>query len=112
VTTRDGSFRTLGVCLVDGARLVRVDALFGVGRIVPMPMESNGVIEIDLPESGHTTLRIYDALGRLVTLVVDEELAAGPHDLQFDGSSLASGVYMYELRQGERVGRGSIVVRR
>lgn len=46
------------------------------------------------------SLKVHDALGREVATLVDEELAAGMHEVTFDASGLASGVYVYRLEVG------------
>jgi flagellar hook assembly protein FlgD len=51
-------------------------------------------------------LRIYDVLGRLVKVLVDQEQSAGSYAISWDGTDLvgtrvASGVYFYSLDSGE-----------
>jgi hypothetical protein len=46
------------------------------------------------------SLVVYDVLGRKVTTLVNEKKAAGSYEVNFDGSRLASGVYIYRLRAG------------
>jgi hypothetical protein len=45
-------------------------------------------------------LNVYDLLGREVATLVNEWKAAGAHTVRFDGSGLASGVYVYRLTAG------------
>ncbi|MEK7264306.1 MAG: T9SS type A sorting domain-containing protein, partial [Bacteroidota bacterium] len=47
---------------------------------------------------GNVTLKVFDVLGQEVaTLLNNEQLEAGEHEIQFDGSALTSGVYFYRL---------------
>ena len=46
-------------------------------------------------------LSVYDLLGREVSILVNERRDAGVHEVKFDGSSLASGVYFYRLQAGD-----------
>ena len=51
-------------------------------------------------------LRIFDATGRLVRVLVDESLSAGPHAASWDGQNeggieVGSGIYYYKLEAGE-----------
>jgi hypothetical protein len=46
---------------------------------------------------------VYDILGREVTALVNERRDAGVHEVRFDGSNLASGVYFYRLQAGDFV---------
>jgi hypothetical protein len=48
-------------------------------------------------------LTVYDVLGREVSLLVSERRDAGVHEVQFDASGLASGVYFYRLLAGSYV---------
>lgn len=63
----------------------------------PNPFNPVTTIEFDLPESGETRLSVYDVNGREITTLVDQQLEAGTHQYSFDGSGLASGVYIYRL---------------
>jgi hypothetical protein len=43
------------------------------------------------------TLVVYDLLGREVATLVNERMSAGNYVVTFDGSKLASGMYLYRL---------------
>ena len=45
----------------------------------------------------HVTLKVYDVLGKQISMLVNEKLAAGNYSVNFDGNNLASGVYYYTL---------------
>lgn len=49
---------------------------------------------------GEVSLEIYDALGRSVGRLVQGFMTAGRHEIPFDASRLASGVYLYRLQAG------------
>jgi hypothetical protein len=51
-----------------------------------------------MPEPGLVTLIVYDVLGRKLTMLVNEELSAGKHEVVFDASRFSSGIYFYQLR--------------
>ena len=67
----------------------------------PNPFNPNTTIKWQMPETGFVTLKIYDALGREVITLVNEELVAGKHEIVFNASRLSSGVYFYQLQVGE-----------
>jgi len=54
-----------------------------------------------LPKSGSVTLKIYDMLGKEVKTLVNEQKEMGRYTVQFDASSLASGMYVYQLRAND-----------
>jgi hypothetical protein len=43
---------------------------------------------------------VYDVLGRQVAVLVNERKPAGEYEVTFNGTGLASGVYMYRLAAG------------
>jgi flagellar hook assembly protein FlgD len=64
------------------------------------------VIGFTLESQVHTKLRVFDASGRLVRVLVNEPLGAGPHAVRWDGRSdggteVGSGIYYYRLDAGE-----------
>ncbi len=61
------------------------------------------VIEYTIPKDSHVTLKIYDVLGQEVRTLVDQDQQVGRYSVNFNGSSLASGVYFYRLVAGNHV---------
>jgi len=47
-----------------------------------------------------TTLKVYDILGNEVATLVNEEKPAGSYEIDFDGTKISSGVYIYKLKAG------------
>jgi DNA/RNA endonuclease YhcR with UshA esterase domain len=63
----------------------------------PNPFNPTTMIKFGLPVVSNVSLKIYDALGREIATLVNEQLAAGYHDYQWNAGSLASGVYFYRI---------------
>lgn len=78
---------------------------FELSQNYPNPFNPTTTIRFSIPVGtyGHTSLRVYDVLGREVRTLVNENLQAGSYETTFDGSGLASGVYFYRLQAGEFV---------
>ena len=73
---------------------------FRLAQNHPNPFNPTTKISFDLPESGITTLEVYDLLGRLVATLVSGFLSAGTHSRVLNAEHLPSGVYVYQLRSG------------
>lgn len=63
----------------------------------PNPFNPSTSIGFNLSDAGHVKLTVFDLLGREIAVLVDETISTGYHSIQFDASSLPSGVYMYRL---------------
>jgi len=73
---------------------------FALGANYPDPFNPRTTITFSLPEQAHVHLSIYNLAGQEVGRLVDSQLGAGQHRVQWDGSSLPSGVYLYRLEAG------------
>lgn len=72
-------------------------------RNYPNPFNPVTRIEYNFPQSGHLSLRVFDAKGRLVRTLIDENRQAGAGEVFWDGANdqgahSASGVYFYEVK--------------
>jgi uncharacterized protein (DUF2164 family) len=67
----------------------------------PNPFNPLTNIKYTIAKRDKITLKIYDVLGREVKTLVDRYQNVGSYIYQFDGSSLASGVYFYNLKIGD-----------
>jgi len=63
----------------------------------PNPFNPSTTIEYTLPKAGNITLKIYDAIGKEVAILVNEMQEAGYYSARFDASKLSSGMYIYKL---------------
>ena len=75
-----------------------VPAGFRLGQNYPNPFNPSTTIEFEIPERGHVTLTVSDALGRLVDVLADGVLDAGTHTRTWKSGAESSGLYIYQLR--------------
>jgi hypothetical protein len=58
------------------------------------------VSEISLNKESPVTLKIYDALGREISVLVNDKINPGAHEVNWDASKFPSGIYYYKLEAG------------
>jgi hypothetical protein len=63
----------------------------------PNPFNPLTTICYDVRAPGHVALKVYDIQGRLVETLFDGTAQVGSHSIQFDASSLASGIYFVRM---------------
>ncbi len=73
---------------------------FSLLQNYPNPFNPTTKISWQSPHGSHQTIKIYDMLGREVATLVDEFKPAGSYEVEFDASSLTSGVYFYRIQAG------------
>ncbi len=69
----------------------------------PNPFNPSTEIAFRLSESARVKLTVYDALGREVSILVNELKNTGFHVSTFEASGLSSGIYFYRLEVGSQV---------
>jgi len=69
----------------------------------PNPFNPVTKINFALPKQGFVSLKIYDITGREVQTLVSEVKQAGYYSVDFNGSSLSSGVYFYRIQSNNFV---------
>ena len=67
----------------------------------PNPFNPGTKISWQSPVGSHQNLKVYDLLGKEVATLVDEYKPAGSYEIEFNASSLSSGIYIYKLTAGE-----------
>ncbi|MFA7331186.1 MAG: hypothetical protein WC326_08940 [Candidatus Delongbacteria bacterium] len=72
-------------------------AAFVLEPNLPNPFNPSTRIAYELPTAGQLRLTVFNLVGAEVARLVDGHQPAGRHELLFDGSGLASGVYVYRL---------------
>jgi parallel beta-helix repeat protein len=63
----------------------------------PNPFNPTTTIKFGLAEAGLVDLRVYNILGQEVTRLVNGNLEAGYHEINFDATSFSSGMYVYRI---------------
>jgi len=78
-----------------------VPASFSLYQNYPNPFNPATNIKFDIVRNENVTLKIYDAAGKEVaTLINNEMVSAGTNEVSFDAKNMASGIYFYGLTAG------------
>jgi photosystem II stability/assembly factor-like uncharacterized protein len=78
----------------------QLPAAFKLFQNYPNPFNPSTTITYELAAGSSVSLDIFDAAGRRITTLFNGTQTAGVHHLEFDGTTLASGTYFYELTAG------------
>ena len=73
---------------------------FSLKQNYPNPFNPSTNISFDLSEGGKVELTVYDMLGRVNTVLINQYLSAGTYNINFSNPGLSSGIYFYELKSG------------
>jgi ligand-binding sensor domain-containing protein len=73
---------------------------FSLSQNYPNPFNPATTISFSIPTRSFVSLKVYDAVGREVSTLVSEELAAGMYGTQWEAIGFASGTYFYRLQAG------------
>jgi hypothetical protein len=93
---------TLTVTPVSSVEETGIPDVFALHGNYPNPFNPVTTIAFDIPEQNHVRLSIYDLRGAHVTDVVNEMRSPGHYKVHFDGSALASGLYLIRLQAGNQ----------
>jgi hypothetical protein len=89
----DGSFEYSKTIIVD----IVLPDIYSLDQNYPNPFNPDTRIDFSLASDSKVTLKIYNLLGQEVTTLLNNELTAGVHYINFNASSLNSGVYFYRI---------------
>lgn len=70
---------------------------YKLGQNYPNPFNPTTTINFSVAKEGLVTLKVYDMLGKEVAVLVNKNMTAGEHKVDFNASKLASGTYVYRL---------------
>jgi hypothetical protein len=69
----------------------------------PNPFNPITTIKYQIPELSFVTLKVFDVLGNEIVTLVNEDKPAGSYEVEFNATSLPSGICFYKLQAGDYV---------
>ncbi len=76
---------------------------FVVFQNYPNPFNPSTTIKFGLPEADQVNISVFNMLGQKIATLVNTRMEAGYHEINFQVNSLASGMYIYQIRAGKYV---------
>ncbi len=85
--------------------LPEIPSRFALSQNYPNPFNPTTSIRFEIPHATHVTLDVYNTLGQRVATLVNQQMAAGTYEVNWDGRNsegqlLSSGVYIYRMKAG------------
>ena len=90
----------LGELLVEYDTEMGIPEEFILLQNYPNPFNPKTTIVFSLPRSSFVTITIFNMLGNEITTLVDESVASGNYQVEWDAGGQASGVYFYRIEAG------------
>ena len=80
-----------------------VPPTFSLDQNFPNPFNPSTTVRYGLPQRAHVTIIVYNTLGQQVAQLLNGDIDAGYHEIQFNATNLASGEYFYRIQAGSYV---------
>ncbi len=77
-----------------------VNTLYSL-RNYPNPFNTSTLIEYSVPSDMHVSIVVYDIQGNVIEKLVNENVSAGTHEVEFVGNKYADGKYFYKMKTEE-----------
>jgi hypothetical protein len=89
--------------MMPGIAEIKAPNKFEVSQNYPNPFNPSTTIDFSISQNTFVTLKIYDMSGKEVAVLVNSQMIAGYHSVNFNADSyhLSSGVYFYKLSSGD-----------
>jgi hypothetical protein len=92
--------------VVKSAKDFRLPKVFGLGQNNPNPLMGATAIKYQLPKKAHCVIKVYDATGRLIRTLVDENVKPGFYTVEWDAKcdrnkDVANGTYFYTMKAAD-----------
>ena len=76
---------------------------FSLSQNYPNPFNPSTKINFTLPSPNNVKITVYDITGKKVADLLNQQLDAGSHTVDFNAANLASGTYIYRIQAGNFV---------
>ncbi|MBN1998070.1 T9SS type A sorting domain-containing protein [candidate division KSB1 bacterium] len=103
VTICGATWGLLGTPTLVTERMDQTPGFFEILQNYPNPFNPSTILPFGLSTPCHVQLDVYNAQGRYVDRILDEEKPAGWHEAYYQAENLAGGIYFFKLRAGGEI---------
>ena len=100
VTNTTGGIYKYGVTTGVITPISNVATDYKLNQNYPNPFNPTTKITFAVPTTGLVTLKVYDMVGKEIATLVNAQMNNGSYSVDFNASSLSSGIYFYTIRSG------------
>jgi len=116
ITAHNGVVRPIWMRLVSGTLSIwtaileypvsvanpnNIPSAYNLMQNYPNPFNPSTTIRFEIPKSNNVLIKIYDAAGREIQTLVNEQMNAGTYEINWNASNYASGIYYYSMTTGD-----------
>jgi len=76
----------------------------------PNPFNPTTIINYSIPKTSFVSIKVYNVLGKEIQTLVNDQKSAGNYKIEFDGSKLASGIYIYRMQASDFIGIKKLIL--
>ena len=85
---------------------------YSLSQNYPNPFNPSTVIDFALPTNSNVSIKVFNNLGEEVAELVNREMNAGYHSVNFNATNLSSGIYFYRISAGHFVKTNKMILLR
>ena len=97
VGTSEGKIFTTDITVTGIADPENLPNEFNLYQNYPNPFNPSTTIKFDVQKTGRYKIEIFNILGQRISILADEVMKAGSHQVRFDAKGLSSGAYIYKF---------------
>ncbi|MBN2543896.1 T9SS type A sorting domain-containing protein [bacterium] len=107
----------MGLVGIEDSEPLKVTDRFFLHNSAPNPFVTVNTIKYAIPKTSNVSLKVYDITGKIVTTLVNEDVAPGVHAVQWNGTDwngkkVSAGIYFYKFNAGDyKATRKTVLIR-
>jgi hypothetical protein len=89
--------------IMGGVEQENIPFEYNLSQNYPNPFNPSTTINYSVPRQSHVTIKVFDALGKEISTLVNKEKSVGNYSVEFNASRLTSGIYFCRMHAGDFV---------